>query len=61
MNHLNNLTRWQSVATWKWEVSDDACSICRMPFDAHCDKCKLPGDECPPSNPIQSLNNSAKQ
>jgi hypothetical protein len=50
LGHFSFFNRWQSVAIWKWDVNDDACSICRMPFDAHCDKCKRPGDECPPSN-----------
>jgi anaphase-promoting complex subunit 11 len=39
---------WHTVAEWKWDVNDDCCGICRMPFDAHCVDCKLPGDDCPP-------------
>ena len=35
------------VAAWTWNASDDTCGICRLPFDATCTDCKLPGDDCP--------------
>jgi len=35
------------VAVWKWDVEEDTCGICRMPFDGPCTDCKLPGDDCP--------------
>ncbi|KAK0417937.1 hypothetical protein QR680_013288 [Steinernema hermaphroditum] len=37
------------TAKWKWvgTTDDDSCGICRMPFDACCVDCKVPGDECP--------------
>lgn len=38
---------WNGVATWRWIANDDNCGICRMPFDACCTDCKLPGDDCP--------------
>ncbi len=41
------VVRWQAVAGWKWLARDDECSICKNPFDACCNKCKLPGDDCP--------------
>ncbi|CAB0030036.1 unnamed protein product [Trichogramma brassicae] len=39
--------RWRGVATWRWVANDDNCGICRMPFDAACPDCKIPGDDCP--------------
>jgi anaphase-promoting complex subunit 11 len=41
-------TRYHGVAKWHWEVADDTCGICRMPFDGCCTDCRLPGDDCPP-------------
>ncbi|XP_035700194.1 uncharacterized protein LOC118432689 [Branchiostoma floridae] len=38
---------WTAVASWRWMANDDNCGICRMPFDATCSECKLPGDDCP--------------
>jgi anaphase-promoting complex subunit 11 len=35
------------VAAWTWNAGDDACGICRNPFDGCCPDCKLPGDDCP--------------
>lgn len=37
---------WHAVASWKWDVNDDACGICHMPFDGCCPDCKMPGDDC---------------
>ena len=70
-NHLNNFVSsdldnlffmlnkikcsWKAVATWKWIANDDSCGICRMPFDACCPDCKIPGDDCPLGD---LLNNS---
>eukprot|EP00438_Fugacium_kawagutii_P031021 Skav233082 [mRNA] locus=scaffold4078:104887:108766:- [translate_table: standard] len=39
---------YRPVAIWQWEVDEECCSICRMPFDACCPECKMPGDDCPP-------------
>lgn len=41
---------WRGVATWRWVANDDNCGICRMPFDASCPDCKIPGDDCPLGN-----------
>ena len=38
------------MAVWKWDVEEDTCGICRMPFDGPCTDCKLPGDDCPIRN-----------
>mmetsp|Transcript_10187 Transcript_10187/g.21749 ORF Transcript_10187/g.21749 Transcript_10187/m.21749 type:complete len:87 (-) Transcript_10187:112-372(-) len=38
---------WHAVATWTWGAEDDACGICRLPFDGCCPDCKMPGDDCP--------------
>uniref|UniRef100_T1IQK8 Ubiquitin activating enzyme 4 n=1 Tax=Strigamia maritima TaxID=126957 RepID=T1IQK8_STRMM len=38
---------WGGIATWRWIANDDSCGICRMPFDACCPDCKVPGDDCP--------------
>lgn len=35
------------VAAWTWDAGDDACGICRNPFDACCPDCRQPGDDCP--------------
>jgi hypothetical protein len=42
------IKRWHGVAVWKWDVDDDVCGICRMPFEACCPGAKYPGDDCPP-------------
>eukprot|EP01122_Echinamoeba_exundans_P004866 TRINITY_DN15081_c0_g1_i1.p1 TRINITY_DN15081_c0_g1~~TRINITY_DN15081_c0_g1_i1.p1 ORF type:complete len:106 (+),score=6.53 TRINITY_DN15081_c0_g1_i1:26-319(+) len=42
------IKKWHAVAAWKWDVNDDCCGICRMPFDGFCVDCKMPGDDCPP-------------
>mmetsp|Transcript_18544 Transcript_18544/g.30252 ORF Transcript_18544/g.30252 Transcript_18544/m.30252 type:complete len:86 (+) Transcript_18544:115-372(+) len=42
------VVQWRGVANWRWEVDDDCCGICRMPFDACCPDCSVPGDDCPP-------------
>eukprot|EP00899_Mesostigma_viride_P019510 jgi/Mesvir1/27560/Mv07310-RA.1 len=39
-------TDWHAVASWTWGTADDACGICRMPFDGCCPDCKRPGDDC---------------
>lgn len=44
------LAGWRGVATWRWIANDDNCGICRMPFDASCPDCKMPGDDCPLGN-----------
>lgn len=53
-SHVDRRTRdtflssgWTGVATWRWIANDDNCGICRMPFDASCPDCKIPGDDCP--------------
>jgi len=38
---------WKAVATWTWNLSDDDCSICRMPFDGCPPEAKYPGDDSP--------------
>jgi anaphase-promoting complex subunit 11 len=47
------------VAIWRWDVNDDCCGICRMPFDACCPDCKTPGDDCPPGSKIYRGRNCA--
>jgi len=42
-----HIKSWRAVAAWHWVANDDSCGICRMPFDACCSDCKLPGDDCP--------------
>lgn len=42
------ISKYHGVATWHWDVDDECCGICRMPFDACCPDCKVPGDGCPP-------------
>lgn len=39
---------WHTVASWKWQVNDELCVICRSHFDGCCEDCKAPGDDCPP-------------
>lgn len=29
------------------DEDDDVCGICRLPFEAACPECKVPGDDCP--------------
>lgn len=43
-----NIKRWHGVAKWSWDVKDENCGICSMPFDSFCLDCKVPGDDCPP-------------
>merc|ERR1712130_359019 len=42
-----NIKSWHAVGAWKWNVEDDSCGICRLPFDSFCSNCKMPGDDCP--------------
>ena len=43
------IEEWHAVSTWTWtsNAEDDACGICRLPFDGCCPDCKMPGDDCP--------------
>ncbi|CAG0891969.1 unnamed protein product [Darwinula stevensoni] len=41
------IKKWTGVAVWKWTANDDSCGICRMPFEACCPDCRIPGDDCP--------------
>ncbi|CAJ0921542.1 10771_t:CDS:1, partial [Entrophospora sp. SA101] len=39
---------WNSVAYWRWDVSnEEVCGICRNLFDGCCPTCRIPGDDCP--------------
>ena len=48
---------WHAVAEWRWDTGkpmshdedddEDVCGICRLPFEACCPACKVPGDDCP--------------
>ncbi|KMZ76475.1 Anaphase-promoting complex subunit 11 [Zostera marina] len=40
------LSFWNAVASWTWDVQDEACGICRKKYDANCPTCKFPGDDC---------------
>jgi anaphase-promoting complex subunit 11 len=43
------IKKWNAVATWLWEIEDqDICTICQLPFESPCPKCKMPGDDCVP-------------
>jgi len=42
--------RWHAVAVWKWDIEEDVCGICRMPFEACCPGVAYPGDDCPPGH-----------
>lgn len=35
------------IAAWTWDAGDDACGICRNPFDGCCPDCSVPGETCP--------------
>ncbi|KYN35914.1 Anaphase-promoting complex subunit 11 [Trachymyrmex septentrionalis] len=50
---------WTGVATWRWIANDDNCGICRMPFDASCPDCKIPGDDCPLDTSTESFFSSS--
>ncbi|CAJ0844225.1 12768_t:CDS:10 [Entrophospora sp. SA101] len=42
------IKRWNSVAYWRWDVSnEEVCGICRNLFDGCCPTCRIPGDDCP--------------
>lgn len=54
------IKRWNAVAQWRWDTrnggkqevddddgEDDVCGICRVPYEACCPACKIPGDDCP--------------
>jgi len=44
-----NIKKWHAVASWHWVTDDDAlCGICRDTYDSCCNKCRYPGDDCPP-------------
>jgi anaphase-promoting complex subunit 11 len=39
------IKRWHGVGVWKWDVDEEVCGICRMPFEACCPGVKYPGGE----------------
>ncbi|CAI4231868.1 unnamed protein product [Auanema sp. JU1783] len=42
------VNRLHITAEWKWTACEnDTCGICRMPFEACCVDCSMPGDGCP--------------
>ncbi|KAL3085711.1 hypothetical protein niasHS_009652 [Heterodera schachtii] len=42
------IKRLDIVGSWRWvDGKEDACGICRTPFETCCMDCKFPGDECP--------------
>jgi anaphase-promoting complex subunit 11 len=53
------IKHWNAIAQWKWDVGnnaneandddeeEDVCGICRVPYEACCPACKMPGDDCP--------------
>lgn len=50
------IKQWNAIATWKWNIdSNEQCTICQQSFEAPCSKCKIPGDDCPPSIAIINL------
>ena len=41
---------WNGVATWVWDIKNEMnCTICQLPFESPCPRCKTPGDDCIPS------------
>lgn len=45
------INTWNAIATWVWDIENESnCTICQLPFESPCPKCKTPGDECVPSN-----------
>jgi hypothetical protein len=49
---------WKAMAAWRWDTGappapgededeEDVCGICRVPYEACCPACKMPGDDCP--------------
>lgn len=42
-----NINKWRRLCSWKWNVKDNFCGICRNQLNGCCDTCKVPGDECP--------------
>ena len=44
---------WNALATWVWNIENESqCAICQSDFESPCPRCKVPGDECPPSKMI---------
>lgn len=44
------INAWNAIATWVWDIeNENYCTICQLPFESPCPKCKVPGDECVPS------------
>ena len=41
------IENWLAVATWKWDIPADACTICMNQFEEPCTRCKFGGDDCP--------------
>jgi anaphase-promoting complex subunit 11 len=37
------IKRWHGVGVWRWDVDEEVCGICRMPFEACCPGVKYPG------------------
>lgn len=54
-----HVKHWHAIAQWRWNTGNhdandddedgegDVCGICRVPFEACCPTCKMPGDDCP--------------
>ena len=62
----DDVLAWHAVAEWRWDTGqgaaageqdedEDVCGICRLPFEACCPACKVPGDDCPLSASNHSL------
>jgi anaphase-promoting complex subunit 11 len=50
------IKRWHGVGIWKWDVDEEVCGICRMPFEACCPGVKYPGGKQLHIDPLFYLN-----
>jgi anaphase-promoting complex subunit 11 len=47
------IKQWNAIATWVWDINNETqCTICQLPFENPCPRCKSAGDDCPPSNKL---------
>ena len=40
------IDKWVTVASWKWDIKETACTICQEPFEKPCPNCTYAGDDC---------------
>ena len=40
------IDKWVTVASWKWDIKDTACTICQEHYEKPCPDCTYAGEDC---------------